>query len=126
MIYGYRSRSFKSSLTACGLIGMITDRDITLRTIGFGIDPRYILVGDCMSQNIYAGHKDDSIGSCMKQMARYQIRRLPILNDENHVVGIISVGDLAWLASAHPGMGTQRAVADLVCAVSAPGPASSH
>jgi CBS-domain-containing membrane protein len=52
------------------LIGMITDRDITLRTISLGIDPRYILIGDCMSHNIFAGHENDSIGSCMRQMAR--------------------------------------------------------
>jgi CBS domain-containing protein len=107
------------------LIGIITDRDIALRTFGRGIDPRNTRIGECMSDEIYACHEDESIRNCMRLMGRHQIRRLPILDDHDRLVGIISQGDLAWLASIHPGQGNRRAVADLVCAISVPnrGPA---
>jgi CBS domain-containing protein len=102
------------------LIGVITDRDITLRTIGRGIDPRQVRIGECMSDEVYACYEDESIKSCMSHMARHQVRRMPILDDHDRLIGIISQGDLAWLASNHPGHGNRRAVADLVCAVSVP------
>jgi CBS domain-containing protein len=102
------------------LIGMITDRDIALRIVGCGIDPRHTRVGECMSEALYTCHEYDSIESCMRRMARHQIRRLPIVDDQDRVIGIISQGDLAWFASMHPGQGNRRAVADLVYAVSEP------
>jgi CBS domain-containing protein len=108
------------------LIGMVTDRDIALRIIARGIDPRHTRVGECMSEDLYTCHEYDSIESCMRRMARHQIRRLPIVDDYDRVIGIISQGDMAWFASMHPGHGNRRAVADLVCAVSEPQRAQSR
>src|SRR5262245_28075084 len=76
------------------LIGILTDRDIALRAVGRGLDPRQTRIGECMSEEVYVCHVDDSVKSCMSLMARQQIRRLPILDDQGHVVGIISQGDL--------------------------------
>jgi CBS domain-containing protein len=108
------------------LIGMVTDRDIALRIVGRGIDPRHTRVGECMSDALYTCHEYDSIKSCMRRMARHQIRRLPVVDYQDRLVGIISQGDLAWFASMHPGQGNRRAVADLVYAVSEPARAPSR
>jgi CBS domain-containing protein len=102
------------------LIGMVTDRDIALRIVGRGMDPRHTRVGECMSEDLHTCHDYDSIESCMRLMARHQIRRLPIVDDHDRLVGIISQGDLAWFAGMHPGQGNRRAVADLVSVISEP------
>lgn len=102
------------------LIGIITDRDIAIRAAGRGLDPRQARVGDCMSDDVVACHEFDSVESCMRQMSRHQVRRLPIVDDRDRVVGMISQGDLARHAGAHPGTGERRAVADVLYAVSEP------
>jgi CBS domain-containing protein len=102
------------------LIGMVTDRDIALRVVARGRDVRRAQVEDCMSEDVVACHEYDSIEGCMRQMSRHQIRRLPIVDDRNRVIGIVSQGDLAWHAGTHPGWGERRAVADVLCAVSEP------
>jgi CBS-domain-containing membrane protein len=53
-------------------------------------------------------------------MARHQVRRLPVVDDDGHVVGIISQGDLARHAGDYPGYGERRALADVLCAISEP------
>jgi CBS-domain-containing membrane protein len=108
------------------LIGIVTDRDIALRIVARGIDPRRTRVGECMSEALYTCHEYDSIESCMRRMARHQLRRLPVVDDYDRVIGIISQGDLAWLASMHPGHGNRRAVADMVRAISEPERAPSR
>lgn len=77
------------------LIGMITDRDITVRIAGRGLDPRRARVEECMTREAFACHANDSIEECMRQMAQHQIRRLPIVYDDNRLAGIISQADLA-------------------------------
>lgn len=102
------------------LLGMVTDRDIAIRIAGRGKDPRHARVDECMSVNIIACHEYDSIENCMRQLSRHQIRRLPIVDDRDRVIGIISQGDLAWHAGTHPGWGERRALADTLCAISEP------
>jgi CBS domain-containing protein len=102
------------------LIGIVTDRDIALRIVARGINPRHTRIGECMSEALYTCHEYDSLESCMRHMARHQLRRLPVVDDYDRVIGIISQGDLAWFASMHPGHGNRRAVADMVRAVSQP------
>jgi CBS domain-containing protein len=102
------------------LIGMMTDRDITVRITGRGIDPRRGRVDECMTDETFACHANDSIKGCMREMSRHQIRRLPIVNDRYQVVGIVSQADLARHAGAYQGRGERRAMADVLCAVSEP------
>jgi len=97
---------------------MVTDRDIAIRLVARGLDARQARVEDFMTGKAYACHEDDSIGGCMELMSRYQIRRLPIVNDRQRIVGIISQSDLARHAEEHLGTGERRAVADMLCAVS--------
>lgn len=102
------------------LIGMITDRDIVVRLVARGADILRARVEDCMSGRPQACHVDDPIEDCMRTMSRHQIRRLPIVDNRDRVVGIISQGDLARYAGMYHGYGERRALADVVSAVSAP------
>jgi len=102
------------------LIGMITDRDISMRLVANEADTHNTAVADCMTDGAFACHAEDSVRECMRQMSRHRIRRLPIINDWGHVVGIVSQGDLARHAGNYPGRGERRAIADVICAVSEP------
>lgn len=102
------------------MIGMITDRDIAVRVVANGLDPARERVGNCMTHDVFACHKNDSLRSCMSSMSRHQIRRMPIVDDRGRIVGIISQGDLAQHASDNYGTGEQRAMNDVVGAISEP------
>ena len=102
------------------LIGIITDRDTSMRLVANEADTHNTVVADCMTDGAFACHAEDSVRECMRQLSRHRIRRLPIINDWGHVVGIVSQGDLARHAGYHPGRGERRALADVVCAVSEP------
>jgi CBS domain-containing protein len=102
------------------LIGMVTDRDLTVRVTGRGKDARRARVDECMTYELFACHANDSLKDCMRQMSRHQIRRLPIVNDRYQVVGILSQADLARHAGAYQGRGERRAMADVLCAISKP------
>jgi CBS domain-containing protein len=102
------------------LVGMITDRDISMRLVANEADTRTTVVADCMTDGAFACHAKDSVRECMRQMSRHRIRRLPIINDWGQVVGIVSQGDLARHAGNYPGRGERRAIADVICAVSEP------
>lgn len=105
-------------------IGMITDRDIAIRAVANGLDPAYMPVGDLMTHEAFACHVNDSLVNCMRSMSRHRIRRMPIVDDRNRIVGIVSQSDLAQHASENAGLGERRAVSDVVCAVSEPSTSS--
>jgi CBS domain-containing protein len=100
------------------LVGMITDRDIAVRLVAQGVDTRQARVAHAMTGEAFACHVDDTLEECMRHMSRHQVRRLPVLDDRNRIVGMISLGDLAQHASEHPGWGERRAITDMLCAVS--------
>jgi CBS domain-containing protein len=108
------------------LVGIVTDRDITVRVVGRGKDSRRTRVSECMSGDLVACYEDEPIENCMRQMSRHQIRRLPIVDDRQRVIGIVSQGDLARHSGSHPGWGERRAFADTMCAVSQPSSKSRH
>lgn len=105
------------------LIGMVTDRDIVTRIVARGLDPRRARVDECMSDRVFACYEDDLIESCMWLMSRHQVRRIPVVDDRDRVVGVVSQADLARHAGAFPEHGERRAFADVICAVSEPTPA---
>jgi CBS domain-containing protein len=100
------------------LIGIVTDRDISMRLVANEADTHSTVVAECMTDGAFVCHAEDSVRECMRQMSRHRIRRLPIINDWGQVVGIVSQGDLARHAGNYPGRGERRALADVVCAVS--------
>ncbi len=76
------------------LIGMITDRDIVIRAVAQGKSPAK-KVGDVMSKELLYCFENDDLEDVARNMARAQVRRLPVLNSHKRLVGIISLGDLA-------------------------------
>jgi CBS domain-containing protein len=77
------------------LIGMITDRDITLRATAEGESPVQIRVGDIMTEEVISCFEDQDVAEAARLMEDKQIRRLPVLNRNRRLVGIVSLGDLA-------------------------------
>ena len=76
------------------VIGMITDRDIAVRGVAEGRGPD-TPVRDLMSDGIICAHEDDNVDEVAKRMSDEQIRRLPVLDSDQRLVGIVSLGDLA-------------------------------
>lgn len=77
------------------VVGMITDRDIAVRAVAEGRDPSQSKVGDAMSRELIYCYEDDTVESAAKLMEEKQIRRLPIMDRNHQLCGIVSLGDLA-------------------------------
>ena len=77
------------------LVGMITDRDIAVRAVAEGRDPRQVPVRDAMSRDIVFCYEDQSVESAAKLMEEKQIRRLPVFDRSGRAIGMVSLGDLA-------------------------------
>lgn len=77
------------------LKGMLTDRDITVRATARGCDPNQTKVSEVMSTDIAYCVEDQEIEEAISLMETRQIRRLPILNQEKQLTGIVSLADIA-------------------------------
>lgn len=77
------------------LRGMLSDRDITIRATADGRDPTKTKVGEIMSTEIAYCLEDQEVEEAVSLMEARQIRRLPILDREKRLVGIVSLGDIA-------------------------------
>jgi CBS-domain-containing membrane protein len=76
------------------LAGMITDRDIAVRAIAAGMGPD-TMVGDVMSPEVLYCYDDDEIDDVCENLADVQVRRLPVVNRDKRLVGILSLADMA-------------------------------
>ena len=76
------------------LVGMITDRDIAIRGVAKGKGPK-AKVRDVMSKEVKYCFEDEDLDHICRNMAELQMRRLPVLNRDKRLVGILSLGDLA-------------------------------
>ena len=77
------------------LVGILTDRDITVRAVAEGCDPRATTVKDVMTPDVVYCFKDQDVREAARLMQQYQVRRLVVLNQDERIVGIVSLGDLA-------------------------------
>lgn len=77
------------------LIGMITDRDIAIRTVADGHDPAETPVSDAMTDQVVFCYEDQDVEIARQLMEQYQVRRLPVVNAQDQLVGIVSLGDIA-------------------------------
>ena len=84
------------------LVGMITDRDIAVRCIAEGRGPD-TKVHEAMTQEVKYCFEDEDAEHVAHNMAQIQVRRLPVMNRDKRLVGIVSIGDLARDASAECG-----------------------
>lgn len=77
------------------LVGMITDRDIVTRIIAQGRGIEEARVADAMSRGVHTVKTDEPLGSVYKIMASEQVRRVPVVDQNDRVVGIVAVADIA-------------------------------
>jgi len=77
------------------VIGMITDRDIVVRLVAEGKDPSSARVNEAMTKNVRSIQDDSTVGDVLQMMSGAQIKRVPVVNSKNEIVGIVSMGDIA-------------------------------
>jgi CBS domain-containing protein len=77
------------------LVGLVTDRDITVRATAAGKDPRSTPIREAMSQDLVYCYEDQDVQDAAQLMQDKQIRRVPVLNRQQRMVGIVSLGDIA-------------------------------
>ncbi|MEZ5844644.1 MAG: CBS domain-containing protein [Hyphomicrobiaceae bacterium] len=81
------------------LVGMITDRDIALKAVARDSgDVRQMTAGDVMTKGIHCCAEADDIEDAVAHMHRYQIRRLPVIDGNKRMVGMLSLGDVSHAA----------------------------
>jgi CBS domain-containing protein len=80
------------------LVGMITDRDITTRVVADAADPNVTPVGDVYSGDLISVEPDNDLQEALKLMARHQVRRLPVVENDR-LVGIVAQADIALVES---------------------------
>jgi len=80
------------------LVGVITDRDIVVRAVAQEADPASTAVGDCVSINAIVAHGDWTTERAMQTMAQAQIGRLPVLDDDEQLIGVVTLSSMAFRA----------------------------
>ena len=86
--------------TSRTLVGIVTDRDIVVKVIADGQDANTTRVGDVMSKKLVTCRAGDDVDVAMKAMAQFQLRRIPVVEENMRLVGIISQADVATRVNA--------------------------
>lgn len=95
------------------LTGMVTDRDIVIRAVAKGKDPRGMPVREVATKDVVAVRPDADLSEALRIMASHQVRRLPVVDDDNRLVGVIAQADVALGAK-------EKAVGEMVEEISKP------
>jgi len=77
------------------LLGVVTDRDIVVRGVAQECDVKTTKLADVMSTNVSCAKEDQEIDEILSQMADKQVRRMPVVDGQQRLVGIVSLGDIA-------------------------------
>jgi len=79
-------------------VGVITDRDITCRTVARGRNPLELTAGDCMSSPVITVTTETALEDCCRTMEEHQVRRLPVVDASGACLGMVSQADIARAA----------------------------
>ena len=96
------------------LVGMVTDRDLVVRVLAEGGDVKVKTARDAMSPGVLYCFADESVEDVLENMGDQQIRRLPVVDRDKRLVGVVSLGDLAL-------SGKRRAAGEALQEISQPG-----
>jgi CBS domain-containing protein len=77
------------------LIGVVTDRDIVVRAVAKRKNPQGMPVREVASTELVTVGPEEDLSEALKLMARYQVRRLPVVDEDNHLVGVLAQADVA-------------------------------
>jgi CBS domain-containing protein len=100
------------------LVGMLTDRDIAVRAVADGRGPE-TKIADVMSQEVMYCFDDEELDHVIDNMGSIQVRRLPVVDRDKRLVGIVSIGDIAASEDL-------RRIGEALACISAPGGAHSQ
>jgi len=77
------------------LIGIVTDRDLTLKIVALGRNSKTRKVESVMTRDVVTCHPEDDLQKALDSMSKHQLRRLPVVDNDNRILGIISQADIA-------------------------------
>jgi CBS domain-containing protein len=77
------------------LVGILTDRDLTLKIVAEGLDAKSTKVETVMTRKVVTCSAEDDLQKAVDAMSKYQLRRIPIVDDDNKILGIIAQADVA-------------------------------
>src|SRR5512133_2083963 len=77
------------------LVGMVTDRDIVVRAVARGSDPRSTTVAHVATETLVSLSPEHDLADALKLMAQHQVRRLPVTDRDDRLVGVVSQADVA-------------------------------
>jgi CBS domain-containing protein len=77
------------------LVGMLTDRDIAIRVVAEGKDPQSTTVGEVASKDVVTLDPQQNLDEALRLMAQHQVRRLPVVEEDGRLVGIVAQADVA-------------------------------
>jgi len=76
-------------------VGIVTDRDITIRAVAHGLDPKATAVVNAMTEGLVACRENDDIAQAARTMGAHKIRRMPVIDETGKMSGVVSLADLA-------------------------------
>ena len=82
------------NLNARRLIGVITDRDLALRVVAAGRNPATVTAQECMTADPVTCYAEDDAHNVLALMAEHQVRRIPVVDGNNCILGVVSISDL--------------------------------
>jgi len=77
------------------LVGIVTDRDLAIRIVSEGLDGKSTKVESIMTRNVVTCKAEDDLQTVVDAMSKHQLRRIPVVDDDNKVLGIIAQADVA-------------------------------
>ncbi|MCL9683619.1 CBS domain-containing protein [Legionella maioricensis] len=78
-------------------IGIVTDRDLVLEVMALGLNANELIVRDIVTRSVLVVYEEDSLFDCLELMRNKGVRRLPVVNEDNSLIGIISMDDITAL-----------------------------
>lgn len=103
------------------LVGIVTDRDICMSAYTQGKPLCEILISSAMAKQVYSCHPQDSVAAAEQWMSTAQVRRMPVVDDDEHPVGVLSLNDIARnAASTRTTNGLNQEVVQTLAAICQP------
>lgn len=79
-------------------IGVVTDRDIVIRTVAVGENPLTMSAKSVMTKNVFTVKADTPVEACVDLMEKHQVRRVPVVDEEGNCIGMVAQADIATKA----------------------------
>ncbi len=75
------------------LLGIFTERDLMNRVVAADLDPADLTLNDVMTTDLYTARADDQVSDCLRQMSNERFRHMPVVDNDDRVIGMMSLGD---------------------------------